>query len=107
MQRKKRLLKMQRKKRLFKWLYRIGLLFIAGAIIIPRIADENNELYFDIAFGFLFIGALLMIPDYWYFYAEKKANKEKFAGFWFSRFIVLPMVAILALVYFYVRFFRS
>jgi len=80
----------------------IGLFLIHIAVLLI-ILSRKNEGYLDVGSIFLFIGIILIIPDYWVFYVEQKGRREEMDIYWFTKFLTLPLVLLLLVIYFFVR----
>jgi predicted ABC-type exoprotein transport system permease subunit len=89
-------LKTEKQKRLkfVKWLYLSGILFL----ILAALFLMGN--YIITGFIFIFIGTLIMIPDYWLFFLKQRNKNERWSLYWFSKFLALPLILIGCIIFF-------
>jgi hypothetical protein len=85
-----------------KLLNRMGIFCIIGALFLCLLS-KRNEIYLDFCGILLFIGILLTIPDYWFFFIHQRQDNKKMADYWFVNFLALPLIVVLLIVYFIIR----
>jgi hypothetical protein len=51
-------------------------------------------------FVLMFIGALITIPDSIIFLLERWRNDESMGAYWISKFLAIPIILLICLVYF-------
>jgi hypothetical protein len=96
---------MRRKNHVVKLLNGIGvfLMFSGGFLIL---LSRKNASYLDIGCITLFIGIMLLIPDSYLFLIKQLSKGDGMGIYWFVKFLTLPLVLVLLLIYFFVRFNR-
>jgi hypothetical protein len=85
-----------------KLLNRIGFFLIIGAVFLILLSRKDKS-YLDIGNIFLFIGIILSAPDYFLFVIDQKRKNTGLALYWLSKFLALPLVLVLLIVYFLIR----
>jgi len=89
----------RKKHHIFIILNSIGFFFIICALILSR----KSEKYFIISFILLFLGIILIIPDAYIFYIKSKHKNEGLSGYWFVKFLTLPFILLILVIFFLVR----
>ena len=99
---KKKLIKKTKKSFVIKLLNIVGIFFliIAGFFILSH---RRHEMFLDIGSILLFISIILMIPDAWIFIRDKRHLETEMDSYWFTKFLILPLVLVFCIIYFIKR----
>jgi membrane-bound ClpP family serine protease len=94
------MMRFRNKKKAIQRLYIGGilLLFIAFVLIVKNV--------FTVGFIFIFIGILMMIPNYWIFYIKESESNERWTLYWFVQFLALPLTLIICIIFFINKLFN-
>ena len=101
---KKKYNKKQKKSLIIKLLNIIGAFLSIGATFLI-ILSRKYDRYLDIGTVFLFFGIILLIPDSWIFIRDKRYIERGLDIYWLSKFLALPIVLVLLIVYFFIKLF--